>query len=65
MAPFTIIQEIRLEKAKKDVEIIFTKTSELILIDCIDWSKRITNEKNWGDNLGVGIFKRIRKLAKI
>ena len=43
---------------KKDVEITFTKTSEIILIDCIDWSKKITKEKQWTDNLGVGLYSK-------
>jgi hypothetical protein len=43
---------------KKDVEITFTNTSELILIDCIDWSKKITKEKKWIDNLGVGLTSK-------
>jgi len=43
---------------KKDVEITFTKTSEIIMIDCIDWSKKITKEKQWIDNLGVGLYSK-------
>ncbi len=43
---------------KKDVEIVFTKTSEIILVDCIDWSKEITKEKNWTDNLGIGLYSK-------
>ena len=42
----------------KNVEIVFTKTSELIAIACIDWSKKLTKEKNWVDNLGIGLYSK-------
>ena len=28
------------------------------MIDCIDWSKKITKEKQWIDNLGVGLYSK-------
>ena len=43
---------------KKDIEITFSKTSEIIVIDCVDWSKKITKEKQWIDNLGVGLYSK-------
>ena len=43
---------------KKDVEIVFTKTSELIVVDCINWSKKITKKNGWMDNLGVSLYSK-------
>ena len=43
---------------KKDVEIVFTKTSELIVVDCVDWSKKITKKNGWQDNLGVSLYTK-------
>ena len=36
-------------------QIVYWHKSGSVFIECVDWSEKITKEKNWGDNLSVGI----------
>ena len=35
-----------------------TYNDDHIRINCTDWSKKITKEKNWGDSLNVGAYSK-------
>jgi len=36
-------------------QIVYWHKSGSIFIECVNWSEKITKEKNWGDNLSVGM----------
>ena len=36
-------------------QIVYWHKSGSVFIECINWSEKITKEKNWGDNLSVGV----------
>ena len=36
-------------------QIVYWHKTGSVFIECVDWSEKITKEKNWGDNLAVGI----------
>ena len=46
------------QSKKNDIELTFPKTSESMTVECIDWSKDITKEKGWVDNLAVVLYSK-------
>ena len=36
-------------------QIVYWHKTGSVFIECVDWSEKITKEKNWGDNLSVGM----------
>ena len=36
-------------------QIVYWHKSGSVFIECVNWSEKITKEKNWGDNLSVGM----------
>ena len=42
----------------KTKEVYFHHEAGTIIIECYDWSDKITKEKGWTDNFGVGIYLR-------
>lgn len=36
-------------------QIVYWHKSGSVFIECVNWSEKITKEKNWGDNLSVGV----------
>ena len=36
-------------------QIVYWHKTGSVFIECVDWSEKITKEKNWGDNLSVGV----------
>ena len=39
----------------KAKQIVYWHKSGSVFIECVNWSEKITKEKNWGDNLSVGM----------
>jgi hypothetical protein len=37
-------------------DVVFKHKSGSILLECFDWSKEITEQKNWVDNFGVSLY---------
>ena len=42
----------------KTKEVYFHHEAGTIIIECYDWSDKLTKEKSWTDNFGVGIYSR-------
>tara|TARA_B110000027_G_C15973069_1_gene235185 strand:- start:31 stop:618 length:588 start_codon:yes stop_codon:yes gene_type:complete len=36
-------------------QIVYWHKTGSVFIECVDWSEKITKDKNWGDNLSVGM----------
>jgi len=36
-------------------QIVYWHKTGSVFIECVDWSEKISKEKNWGDNLSVGM----------
>ena len=36
-------------------QIVYWHKNGSVFIECVNWSEKITKEKNWGDNLSVGV----------